>query len=180
MIRFGIPQSIIIDHDTQFNCRPFENFCARNRITCTMASVAYPQTNGHAEASNKLILQGLNKRLRDAKGAWTSELRHVLWGHRTTYKTATGETPFSLTYGSDAVTPEELNLPSLRVQAYDSEVNHRKLLEQLDMIESRRDAALERILSEKVMVAASYNKRVKPRPLEEGDMVLKRDFQEKK
>ncbi|CAL1412853.1 unnamed protein product [Linum trigynum] len=179
MIRFGIPQSIVTDHGTQFDCRPFENFCARNRIVLTMASVAYPQTNGQAEASNKLILQGLKKRLGDAKGAWTTELPHVLWAHRTTYKAATGETPFSLTYGSEAVAPEELNLPSLRVQAYNPESNHVGLLDQLNMVESRRDTALERIISEKIKVAASYNKKVKPRPLEEGDMVLKRDFQRK-
>ncbi|CAL1369825.1 unnamed protein product [Linum trigynum] len=78
MIRFGILHSIIKDHGTQFDCRPFENFCARNRITCTMASVAYPQTNGQAEASNKMILQGLKKRLRDAIGALTTELPHIL------------------------------------------------------------------------------------------------------
>ncbi|CAL1367623.1 unnamed protein product [Linum trigynum] len=179
MIRFGIPHSIITDHGTQFDCRPFENFCARNRIICTMASVAYPQTNGHAEASNKLILQGLKRRLREAKGAWTTELPHILWAHRTTHKIATGETPFALTYGSEAVAPEEMSLPSLRVQAYNQERNHKELLAQLDMIESRRDAAMEHIMREKAKVAASYNKNVKPRPLVEGDMVLKLDFQRK-
>ncbi|CAL1361402.1 unnamed protein product [Linum trigynum] len=113
------------------------------------------------------------------KGAWTTELPHVLWSHRTTHKIATCETPFTLTYGSEAVAPEEMNLPSLRVQTYNPKDNHRKLLEQLDMVESRRDAALERIISEKVKVAASYNKKVRSLPLEEGDTVLKCDFQKR-
>ncbi|CAL1369653.1 unnamed protein product [Linum trigynum] len=90
-----------------------------------------------------------------------------------------GETAFALTYGSEAIAPDEMNLPSLRVQAYHPERNHKKLLEQLDMVESRRDAAMERIMQEKAKVAASYNKRLKLRPLEEGDMVLKRNFQKK-
>ncbi|CAL1401695.1 unnamed protein product [Linum trigynum] len=72
-----------------------------------------------------------------------------------------------------------MNLPSLRVQAYNPEDNHKKLLEQLDMVESRREAAMERIMNEKAKVAASYNRKVTPRSLEEGDMLLKRDFHKK-
>ncbi|CAL1405791.1 unnamed protein product [Linum trigynum] len=179
MIRFGTPHTIITDHGTQFDCRPFENFCAKNRIVCKMASVAFPQANGQVESSNKLILRGLKRRLKEAKGGWTAELPHVLWAHRTNYKQATGETPFALTYGAEAVAPTELVLPSLRVQSYDSEDNHKKLLHQLDMIETRRDAALVRTLEEKMKVATAYNAKVKPRPLEEGDLVLKRNFEQK-
>ncbi|CAL1407455.1 unnamed protein product [Linum trigynum] len=179
MIRFGTPHTIITDHGTQFDCRPFENFCARNRIHCKMASVAFPQANGQVESSNKLILRGLKRRLKEAKGGWTAELPRVLWAHRTNYKQATGETPFALTYGSEAVAPTELVLQSLRVQAYDPESNHRKLLHHLDMVETRRDAALVRTLEEKMKTAKPYNAKVKPRPLEEGDMVLKRNFEQK-
>ena len=40
----------------------------------------YPQGNGQAEAINKVIVNGLKKRLDDAKGKWVEELSHVL-GH---------------------------------------------------------------------------------------------------
>ncbi|CAL1363288.1 unnamed protein product [Linum trigynum] len=179
MIKFGTPNTIITGHGTQFDCRPFENFCVRNRITCRMASVAFPQANGQVELSNKLILRGLKRRLKEAKGGWTAELPHVLWAHPTNYKRATGETPFALTYGSKAVAPTEVVLPSLMVQTYDPEENHKKLLHQLDMLEARRDAALVRTIQEKLKVAKIYNERVKPRPLEERDMVLKRNFEQK-
>ncbi|CAL1401742.1 unnamed protein product [Linum trigynum] len=144
-----------------------------------MASVAFPQANGQVESSNKLILRGLKRRLKEAKGGWTAELPHVLWAHRTNYKQATGETPFALTYGAEAVAPTELVLPSLSVQPYDSEDNHRKVLHQLDIIETMRDAALVRTLEEKLKVAMAYKAKVKPRSLEEGDMVLKRNFEQK-
>ena len=36
-------------------------------------------------------------------------------GYRTTEKASTGATPFSLTYGLEAVLPVELEIPSLRV-----------------------------------------------------------------
>ncbi|CAL1410874.1 unnamed protein product [Linum trigynum] len=47
------------------------------------------------------------------------------------------------------------------------------------MVEARRDAALARTVQEKLKVARTYNEKVKPRPLEEGDMVLKRNFEQK-
>ena len=43
-----------------------------------------------------------------AKGAWPEELPIVLCAYRTTVRTPTGETPFNLTYGTEAVIPVEL------------------------------------------------------------------------
>ncbi|GJY84276.1 reverse transcriptase domain-containing protein [Tanacetum coccineum] len=37
------------------------------------------------------------------KAGWVDELPNVLWAHRTSIKQSNGETPFSLTYGSEAV-----------------------------------------------------------------------------
>nr|KYP35322.1 hypothetical protein KK1_043647 [Cajanus cajan] len=52
----------------------------RHRFT----SVEHPQSNGHAEAANKVILTELKKRLGDSKGAWAEELIEVLWAYRCT------------------------------------------------------------------------------------------------
>ena len=52
----------------------------KNRYSTT----AYPRENGHAEAVNKVIVNGLKKRLDDAEGKWIEELPHVLWTYRTT------------------------------------------------------------------------------------------------
>ena len=68
---------------------------------------AYPQGNGQAEAINKVIVNGIKKRLNDAKGKLVEELLHVLWTYRTTPRRLTGETPFSMTYGAEAVIPLE-------------------------------------------------------------------------
>ncbi|CAL9222575.1 unnamed protein product, partial [Arabidopsis halleri] len=50
------------------------------------------------------------KRLNARKGGWYDELQPVLWAYRTTPRRATGETPFSLVYGMEAVVPAELNV----------------------------------------------------------------------
>ena len=46
---------------------------------------------------------------------WSEYLPFALWGYRTTTCTATGQTPFSLVYGSEAVLPTETEIKSLRV-----------------------------------------------------------------
>ncbi|KAK3037084.1 hypothetical protein RJ639_029926 [Escallonia herrerae] len=52
------------------------------------------------ENMNRSILQGLKKKLDEAKGAWVDELPNVLWEYRTTPHSVTGETPFLLCYGT--------------------------------------------------------------------------------
>ena len=45
----------------------------------------------------------------------TSKLLPPLWAYHTSIRTPTGATPFSLVYGSEAILPIEIELPSLRV-----------------------------------------------------------------
>ena len=46
---------------------------------------------------------------------WSEYLPFSLWGYRTTTRTATGQTPFSLMFGYEAVLPIETEIKSLRV-----------------------------------------------------------------
>ena len=78
----------------------------------------YPQGNRQAEAVNKVIVNGLKKRLDDAKGKWVEELPHVFWTYRTTPRRSIGETPFSMTYEADAVIPLETGFPILRTSSF--------------------------------------------------------------
>lgn len=66
--------------------------------------------NAQEEASNKVILEGLKKRLEDAKEKWVKELSFVLWAFRTTPRRSTEETPYSLAYGTKFVIPLEVEL----------------------------------------------------------------------
>ena len=77
LTRFGVPYSIVSDNGTQFQDR-FKDFCSQYGIRNLYASVAYPQCNGQAEASNKTILDAIKKRLDKAKGRWVEELPLVL------------------------------------------------------------------------------------------------------
>ena len=50
----------------------------------------------------------LKKRLEGSHEKWTEELHGILWAYRTTPKPATGESPYSLVYGSEAIVPTEM------------------------------------------------------------------------
>ncbi|XP_058783680.1 uncharacterized protein LOC131658400 [Vicia villosa] len=117
LARFGVPQAIITDNGTQFTDRKFQEFVAKLGTKQHFTSVEHPQTNGQAEAANRVILRGLKRRLGEAKRAWVEELHSVLWAYRMTPHSSTGETPFRLTYGTEAVIPVEIREPSRRTES---------------------------------------------------------------
>ncbi|GAU39748.1 hypothetical protein TSUD_219910 [Trifolium subterraneum] len=116
LCRFGIPQVVVTDNGTQFTDKTFRGFLAKINPKHHFTSVEHPQTNGQAEAANRVILRGLRRRLGDAKKQWVEELPHVLWAYRTTPHSTTGETPFRLAYGTEAVIPVEIGEPSRRIE----------------------------------------------------------------
>ena len=87
-------------------------------------------------------MNGLKKRLDDANGKWVKELPHVLWTYRTTPRRSTIETPFSMTYGAEAVIPLETGFPTLRTSAFTSDGNDKLLKKSLNLIEERRENAM--------------------------------------
>ena len=77
--RFGVPYALISDNGLQFDSKAFRKYSSDLGIKNRYSTPAYPQGNGHAEAVNKVIVNGLKKRLDDAKGKLREELPHVLW-----------------------------------------------------------------------------------------------------
>ena len=70
------------------------------------------------------------------------ELPHVLWTSRTTPRRSTRETPFSMSYGAEAVIPIETGFPTLRTQSFNPNNNDKLLERSLDLIEERRESAM--------------------------------------
>ena len=113
-------------------------------------------------------MNGLKKRLDDAKERWVEELSHVLWTYRTTSRQSTGETPFSMTYGAEAVLRLETSFPMLKSSTFTPRNNDELLRKSLDLAEEKR---------ERVMIQlAYYDTNVKLRPLRLGDLVIRRIF----
>ncbi|XP_065008767.1 uncharacterized protein LOC135639007 [Musa acuminata AAA Group] len=172
--RFGLPKAIITDNGPQFAGRRFREFCADHGIQLRFSSVAHPQTNGLAEVTNRSVLDGLKRRVSAARSTWTDELPNVLWSLRTTPKTATRESPYSLAFGTEAVLPPEVAITTLRTRSYDEKASDKGLRAALDLLEERHANAHVRALSYKRAVVRIYNQRVRPRPIKLGDLVLRR------
>ena len=82
-------------------------------------------------------MNGLKKRLDDAKGKWAEELPHVLWIYRTTPRRFTGVTPFSMAYRADTVIPLETGFPTLRTSSFTPSNNDKLLEKSLDLIDRK-------------------------------------------
>nr|XP_023899446.1 uncharacterized protein LOC112011304 [Quercus suber] len=143
--RFGVPNTIISDNGLQFDSRAFRDFCGGLGIKNRYSTPSYPQGNDQAEAVNKVIVSGLKKRLEGTKGNWAEELPKVLWAYRTTPRRSTGETPFSLTYGAEAVIPAEVNLCSARVAGFNHAQNDEMMVGYLDKVEEYRETVTIRL-----------------------------------
>ncbi|KAL0410914.1 UNVERIFIED_CONTAM: hypothetical protein Slati_3681100 [Sesamum latifolium] len=115
---------------------------------------------------------GIPRALR--RGAWADELPSVLWAYRTTLRTATRESPFSLSYGTEAVAPAEIGEISWRVKHYNSNSNEQGLRMNLDLVEETRERAAVRAAMYKARMAKAYNERVRPRSFQVGDLVMRK------
>ena len=180
--RHGLPYEIVTDNGSQFMSGNFKEFFNKWNIRLSPSTPRYPQGNGQAESSNKLIIDGIKKHLDLKKEHWADELDGVMWSHRTTPRGATKSTPFSLAYGVKAMAPTEVNVTSLRCSKMPQyiELKQDMLLDTLDEIEERRDQALLWIQNYQHQIQSYYTKKVRARPLELGDLVMRKVFENTK
>ncbi|XP_070019257.1 uncharacterized protein [Nicotiana sylvestris] len=95
-------------------------------------------------------------------------------------KTSTGETPFSLVYGTEALIPVEIGEPSTRFTQATQESNDEEMRVNLDLLETRREDALIRMAAQKQVIERYYNRKARLKFFKIGDFVLKKVFQSTK
>ncbi|XP_075076273.1 uncharacterized protein LOC142162944 [Nicotiana tabacum] len=137
----------------------------------------HPVGNGQAQSTNKVIINNLKKRLEESKGNWPEVLPGVLWTYQTTAKTSTGETPFLLMYGAEALIPVEIGESSTRYTQATEESNEEEIWVNLDLLQERRENALIRMAAQKQVIERYYNRKAHLRYFKIGDYVLKKVFQ---
>ena len=114
----------------------------------------------------------MKTKLEDLKGKWVEYLPEVLWAYRTTQKSATRETLFSLAFGTEVVAPVEVGLKSPRIELATVEHNDLALRLNLDLLDEKREQVLKRTEGYQRKTARYYNQKVKPRGYMPGDLVL--------
>nr|GEU70490.1 reverse transcriptase domain-containing protein [Tanacetum cinerariifolium] len=131
--RFGIPSEIISDNGKQLVDNPFKD----------------------------CLWEGIKARLGEGNKNWVEELPHVLWAHRTMIKSSHGDTPFSLTYRTEAVIPTDIGMPTYCTAAVDVVNNDEELRLNLDLLEERRERAAVCEARAKSKMMKYYNARVR-------------------
>ncbi|GJS86015.1 reverse transcriptase domain-containing protein [Tanacetum coccineum] len=148
--RFGLPRVIVTDNGTQLVNDPFKSWCEKWKIKQMNTEVAHPQANGLVEWANKSLMHGLKARLgRERVGC--------------------------LTYGSEAVIPAEIGMPTYRIIQFNEAQNEEEMRLNLDLIQERRETTAIREAKYKKKVEQYYNKRVRPMSFKVGDFVYRRN-----
>ncbi|GJX29011.1 reverse transcriptase domain-containing protein [Tanacetum coccineum] len=148
-----------------------QDWCDKLNITQRFALVKHPQSNGLVERANQSLGEGIKARLGEGNKNWIEELPHVLWAHRTMIKLSHGDTPFSLTYGTEAVILAEIGMPTYRTTTVDAVHNDEELQQNLDLLEERHESAVIREAKTKLKMAKYYNARVRGVTFRPGDFV---------
>ncbi|GKA64655.1 reverse transcriptase domain-containing protein [Tanacetum coccineum] len=167
------PGEIISDNGKQFRDNPFKDWCEKLCIRQCFASVKHPQANGLVERANRSLGEGVKARLEERSKNWMEEIPHVLWAHRTMIKSSNDETPFSLTYGTKAVIPVEIGMPTLRTAKVDMVKNDEALEINLELLEEKREQAAIQEAKSKAKMEKYYNARVRNTSFRPGDFVYR-------
>jgi hypothetical protein len=111
----------------------------------------------------------LKKKFEGRKGTWVDFLSEVLCSYRTTTQTPTGETLFSLTFGTKAVIPVEVRSLSYWVEHYNPGLNSERMKLHLDLLQERRDKAQVMMVAYQRRSEQYFNKKVRHRNFGIGD-----------
>nr|GEX74441.1 reverse transcriptase domain-containing protein [Tanacetum cinerariifolium] len=137
------------------------------------AFIKHTQDNGLVERANISLGEGVKARLEKGSKKWIEEVPHVLWAHRTMIKSSNGDTLFSLIYGTKAVIPAEIGMPTLRTTEIDMVQNDEALKINLDLLEEKREQAAIREARSKAKMEKYYNSRVRKTSFKLVDLVYR-------
>ncbi|KAK2437569.1 protein NYNRIN [Trifolium repens] len=174
--RFGIPETITNDQGSVFTGRKMQEFAQEIGFRLLTSTPYYAQANGQVEAANIIIINLIKKHIAQKPRNWHKTLDQVLWACRNSPKESTNTTPFRLTYGHDAVLPVEIHLQSARVQRQmEIPLDHyyQMMSDELVDLDEERLSALEVLTKQKERVAKAYNKKVKSKSFNIGELFWK-------
>jgi hypothetical protein len=123
-----------------------------------------------------MVLDTLKKRLHDAAntkgGKWIKELPNALWGLRTQPSKPTGQSPYFLVYGSEAILPADVMWDSPAVEHYGEGISEDSRRVDIDGLEEARCAALVQSARYLEGIRRYHDRNVKKRSFNVGDLVL--------
>jgi hypothetical protein len=116
----------------------------------------------------------IKKKINEKPRRWHEVLSEALWAYRTAKHGAIQVTPFELVYGQEAMLPIEVNLQTYQVVHQDdlmTEEYKDLMMDGIEDVPEDRFNALREIEKGKINNAKAYNKRVRERSFQVGDLV---------
>ncbi|KAK5776984.1 hypothetical protein PVK06_044949 [Gossypium arboreum] len=163
-----MPEKIRSDNALNLNNKTIAEVCNQFKIKHHNSSPYRPKMNGAVEAANKNIKKIVGK-MAETYRDWHEKLPFALLAYRTSVRTSTGATPFSLVYGMEAVLPIEVEIPSFRILIelkLDKAEWVQSRYDQLNLIEEKRLKAIRhgQMYQKRMMRAYDKKKRSEKRP----------------
>ncbi|CAN6712141.1 unnamed protein product [Malus baccata var. baccata] len=94
------------------------------------SSPYYPQSNGQAESSNKILVNIIKRMVIESQEKWHERMGNTLWAYRTSKRAGIRTTPYALTFGQDIVLPMEINEGKRAIaRAYNKRVKEKSFKE---------------------------------------------------
>jgi hypothetical protein len=143
-------------------------------IKLIRSSPHYAQANGQAEASNQSLIKLIKRKIDEYPRHWHEVLSEALWAYHISCHGATKTSPYHLVYGQEAVLPWEITAGSRCVEFQNDLTTEEYATLMNDNVEDLTELrlqSLEKIKENKAKVARAYNKKVKPKEFQVGDLV---------
>jgi hypothetical protein len=125
-----------------------------------------------------MVPDALKKRLHDAAytkgGKWIKELPNALWGLRTQPSKPTGQSPYFLVYGSEAILLADVMWDSPAVEQYNEGISENSRRVDIDGLEEACCATLVQSARYLEGIRHYHDRNIKERFFNVGDLVLRR------
>lgn len=174
LVQLGVLHSLVMDNGKQFNCKRMEDFCSRYKIIPYYTLVNHPQANGQAKVMDRTITESLKARVDRLNEKQANELPNILWVYQTIRRILTKETPFRFSFGFEAILIIKLGLLNIRVLSFNEMVNQMGIRALLDTMEETHDLIRKRIASYQQRATRYYDKKVKYKVFQPGDLVCRK------
>ncbi len=174
--RYRMLEMIITDNALNLNNRMMDQLCRKFKIKHHNSPPYRAKMNGTVKAANKNV-KGILSKMTETYKVWHEQLPYALCAYRTSVRTSTGATPYSLVYEMEAILLVEVEIPSLRILSQtelDEAEWAQACYEQLNFIDEKRMTVLCHGQLYQRRIERAYEKKTHLRMFKSGDLVLKK------
>jgi hypothetical protein len=106
----GVPEVIVSDRDPRFTAGFWKEFWSCWETKLGMGTAYHPQTDGQTERENRTLVEAVRSFVKEDQKDWDEHLPLLELALNSAKQSSTGESPFMMMYGREAVLPVDVQL----------------------------------------------------------------------